>query len=136
MNTIKFEVVDFTLSNVYLTEGQLDKYIPAHLIARMEYKTVTEDYVAAYGPRVFEFKPGVTQITGNDRVLVRTPEYIVEVYFRPVVDIKSVMGEGFLIECATGQAVEGSPVIDYDYQDEAFEAGQTAMIAFMRKMNA
>lgn len=136
MNTIKFEVVDFTLNNIYLTEGQLDKYIPERLIERMEYKPVTEDYVAAYGRRVFEFKPGTTQITGNDRILLRTPEGIVEVYFHPIVDIKSVMGEGFLIECATGQVVEGSPVIDYDYQDGDFETLQTAMIAFMRKMNA
>lgn len=139
MNAIKFEVIDSEATKtVYVTSGAVKAFVPQYLRSRLQEVRVTAGYMEAdirdHGK--VNFAAGEHVLTGNDVIYIRTQEGAVRCTFAPLVEIRTSMGEGYLANVTTGQPVEGSPIVDYDYQDDVFECNLELMSRFMRKVNA
>ena len=71
------------------------------------------------------------EITGCD-ILVHDGK----VYrFKQLVGFDQALGQGWLCDTATGDFIEDTPVIDYDWQDEEFDYSVAAMQRFMSIKN-
>lgn len=139
MNAFKFEVVNADVAKtVYVTSGAIKAHVPMRLRERLQQENVPAGYMEAdfrdHGK--VEFDGNVHVLTGNDVVYIRTQNGAVRCTFAPLVDIHSTMGEGILVNASNREPVEGSPVVDYDYQDSHFDETHELMVRYMRSVNA
>lgn len=118
---------------VYLHETS---FIPGRLAGRGFTKAISEEefnrYLEMSGGKVIT-EENIDAITGND-ILISLPYPAMPTFkmttYKKVVDLKCSMGQGVLV-WADGEEVVASPVVDFDYQDNAFDEDMSAVTAFM-----
>lgn len=71
------------------------------------------------------------EITGCDVLVCGGKIY----RFKQLVGFDQALGQGWLCDTATGDFIEDTPVIDYDWQDEEFDYCVAAMQRFMSIKN-
>lgn len=112
-------------------------FIPRSLMGREISRPIKDDEYAAYAAKaVVMTAEKVNKITGNDILLfpphAGVPQTLVT--FKPKVTMVCSMGQGIL-KWDDGEPVEGSPVVDFDYQDASFDADYNACLNYMLKYN-
>lgn len=118
---------------VYLHETS---FIPGRLAGRGFTKAISEEefnrYLEMSGGKVIT-EENIDAITGND-ILISLPYPAMPTFkmttYKKVVDLKCSMGQGVLV-WADGEEVVASPVVDFDYQDNAFDEDMAAIANFM-----
>lgn len=111
-------------------------FIPGRLAGRGVTKEITEQefnrYLELAGGKVISDE-NIDELTGND-ILISLPYPAMPTFkmttYKKVVDLKCSMGQGVLV-WADGEEVVASPVVDFDYQDAAFDEDMSAVSAFM-----
>lgn len=129
-----FDCVTSSPAMIYIMETG---FIPKNLMTREIARYVTDAEYAEYAADATTMTiDRVSTITGNDTLLFAahagTGPCIMT--FKKNVDIVCSMGQGIL-KWADGCEVAGTPVVDFDYQDEAFDRDLAACVAFMLTHN-
>ncbi|MGL5397323.1 MAG: hypothetical protein ACRDBQ_18900 [Shewanella sp.] len=144
MTTIKYEnntVPALPSRFVKLTKEQLPS-VPSRLAERICRKELTKDELAgAYYPRAsqelglfeaarFEDVEGTFVPNGNDVMLVGNT--IIE--FEPLVKIRTSLDMSYIVD-KDGAIVDGSPMVDNHWMDEAAEREYAEMLQFIHSIN-
>lgn len=113
--------------------------IPVALAERMEIKMVNPQWYKAqidgWGDNLRTDLTGVQEVTGLDKFYWRDGVNCFTLSFKPIVGLKTVMGEGIIESYDPEIAISNSPVIDFDYQDSAFESGLEKIQLLIRSIN-